>query len=242
MKKIILFGTILFTSCFALAQQKKSSTGTRKSDITFGVKVGSTISNFLLSNGGPNQFSTTSLGSLFVGGIVDIPIYRTIDQLFTKTFEVSLQPGLMLIPKGGDVNVTNASSNPLVSTKLTPIYIEVPVNIVAKFHMGPPTGMLLVGAGPYVSFGIAGAYKQTYPTGSTTANTNQAIAYGSYNNGDINRLDFGLDFLVGYQLGNFSINGGYDLGLSSIQSTYLESAQITSIKNSTFTIGFGYFF
>ena len=230
MKKTILLGAIALISLSTFAQDKSDD-----SRITYGVKAGVT---FPTVTGGD---AIKSITSFYVGGMVDIPV----SSMF------SVQPGLSFIGKGYieelDYSAFGLPEGDVVLTfKSNPFYIEIPVNLVAKFEAGP--GKLFVGAGPYVSFGVAGKLKRTF-SGTQLADLRAGdsivadqlkdveadLKFGT--NKDLKSLDFGLNFLLGYQLTNgLSINGGYGLGLTGIKT---DSA---SIKNSVISVGLGFAF
>jgi hypothetical protein len=62
------------------------------------------------------------------------------------------------------------------------------------------------------------------------------LNFGSNENDDLKRTDFGINFLAGYQLTNgFQINAGYGLGL-----TNLAPASGDMAKNRIWSVGIGF--
>ncbi len=216
MKKTILLSAIALIS-FSTFAQDKGSKGSDDSRVRYGVKAGVTFADVTLSSA--PGVTTSSVTSFYVGGIVDIPVASVL----------SVQPGLMLVGKGAELSFPS-----IYSQKQTPFYLEVPVNLVAKFEAGP--GKIFVGAGPYVSLGVFGKNKIT---SSSLGNSNDNLKFGNGDDDDLRSIDFGLNFLLGYQLTNgLSVNGGYGLGLVNTQP----SASSLTVKNSVFSVGLGFAF
>ena len=164
---------------------------------------------------------------------------------------LSVQPGLTLIGKGGKSSVVDTSIGFDLnrSVELTPMYLEIPVNLIANFEAGP--GKVFVGAGPYLSFGIGGKLKavETVFGSDITSDITSVgdIKFGTNSSTDkskqLKSLDFGLNFLLGYQLTNgLSINGGYGLGLTNIDADSGIEGNKASVKNSVISVGLGFAF
>ena len=172
---------------------------------------------------------------------------------------LSVQPGLTLIGKG--VKLTSSEELPAGADfylQYTPLYLEIPVNLIANFEAGP--GKVFVGAGPYLSFGIGGKAKGVATfndnpvdpfIGSSddnnTYNYDRSLKFGTNSSTDkskdLKSLDFGLNFLLGYQLTNgLSINGGYGLGLTNIDADSGIEGNKESVKNSVISVGLGFTF
>lgn len=211
MKKTFLLGAMALFSFSTFAQ----STSDKGSGISFGAKAGVA---FTTVSGSDVPSGLKSLTSFYVGGTVNVPL----GEVF------SIQPGLTLVGKGFKTEVLGAT------LKSNPWYLEVPVNAVAGFQAGP--GKIFVGAGPYVGFGLFG--ENTISGTGTALDGSADIKFGSTSTDDYKMIDFGLNFLAGYQLNNgLSINAGYGMGLSSIGAT-----GSASVKNSVFSVGLGFAF
>ena len=242
MKKTIFLGAIALISLSTFAQDKSGDAG-----ITYGVKAGVTFPTFSATDIG--DLTVKSITSFYVGGVVNIPVHSML----------SVQPGLTLIGKGSKAT----SSEQLLEgvdfySQVTPMYLEIPVNLIANFEAGP--GKVFVGAGPYLSFGIGGKVKSVATlngnpvdpfTGSSddnnTHNFVRSLKFGTNSSTDKSKdfksLDFGLNFLLGYQLTNgLSINGGYGLGLTNIDSDTDIEGNKASVKNSVISVGLGFAF
>ena len=230
MKKTILLGAIALISLSTFAQDKSGDAG-----ITYGVKAGVTFPTFSATD--IRDVTVKSITSFYVGGVVNIPVHSML----------SVQPGLTLIGKGGKL----PSSEQLLagvdfySQVTTPMYLEIPVNLIANFEAGP--GKVFVGAGPYLSFGIGGKLK---PEDTAFGQIVRDIKFGTNSSStsasdrkDLKSLDIGLNFLLGYQLTNgLSINGGYGLGLTNISPDTDLPNNKASLKNSVISVGLGFTF
>lgn len=223
MKKITIFNTLMLLCLFAFAQ-KESEPG-----ITFGIKAGATFSKFSLSNNSETHYTASSLTSFYAGGTVNIPLFSVL----------SIQPGLLLVGKGGNTQlpfIPPAS----IDTKFSPFYLEIPMNLMTQFELGP--GTFFVGGGPYFSFGVGGKIKKTFvdQSGASEIEKDASIQFGSDASHDLNKTDFGLNVLLGYQLNNsVNIHGGYSFGLANIDP---DDSSPPSLKNSVISMGLGYSF
>ena len=207
MKKILLSVVITLISYSMFAQNKEFKT---MKDIdppaTYGIRGGVTFANLAFDG-------ATSNPGVYLGGTVSIPV----DGAF------SLQSGLTLIAKGGKITINN------VSQKMSPWYLEIPINGIISFEKGP--GKFFVGGGPYLSFGLFGNIEEQ--TVGSNQITTSSIKYGR----DVSTFDFGLNFLLGYQFNNgFSLSTGYSLGLTNM------NPNLASCENRVFSVGLGFAF
>lgn len=205
------------------------SAAAQNSPVKFGLKAGVSFANMTASSQNISV-SGSNHTSFYVGGTVDIPV----EGVF------SIQPGLTFIGKGykysGSGAVVGVAGN--VEEKVSPFYLEIPVNILANFQAGD--GKFFVGAGPYYAFGITGKHTLTQTISSAPTSFNENIKFGNDANSDLKRGDFGLNFLAGYQLKNgLSFNASYGLGLSNILP---DNTMSVKQKNRVFTVGLGFAF
>ncbi len=227
MKNLFLVGVISLISLSTFAQNVQKYVGSDR--VTFGAKAGTTFATI-------SQEDTKSITSFYVGGVVNI--------LFSEVF--TFQPGLTLVGKG--FKKTTSSSlrmpssgdilNVTSSFKASPWYLEIPMNAVFNFQAG--AGKIFVGGGPYVDLALFGDYERTIKqtntfTGSYSSKTKiDDIDFGEQ--GGMSSIDFGMNFLLGYQLKNgLSVNAGYGLGLTN-------NYENLSSKNKVFSLGLGFAF
>jgi len=148
-----------------------------------------------------------------------------------------IQPGALYITKGAD------SENGNTKTNLS--YLEIPLNLIYKPSFGG--GNLLLGFGPYLSFGIGGKSKTTI----SEVVIDRDIEYQK----SVSELDFlnpskvffaptdaGVNLLAGYEFANgFSFQFNAQLGLSEINPSVTGiSTDKTSLKNTGFGVSIGY--
>lgn len=178
---------------------------------------------------------------------------------FTLSDLISLEPGLMISGKGtraegsesvnlsefglgmGNVTVNAAAS-------VLPYYIEIPVNAVVKIKLGPVKLNLF--AGPYMGIGIAGKAKAEVAVSGLPAGINldailgdlsfsRDIKFGTSDNSDIKRTDFGLNMGAGIEIDNFLIRTQYGLGLSNLDP---KGSSLNEMRNRVVGISVGYLF
>jgi hypothetical protein len=184
MKKLILSAVVVL---FGLSSYAQTPLG-------YGIKAGVNIPNYNFSNE-TTGFDTKSSTNFHVTAYLDAPI--------TSNFYI--QPGVSLQGKGAKL-YENGS---LALTQNT-MWVEVPVNAVAKFHTGD-VGNFYIGAGPYAAFGISG--KNKWESGLGTTETD--FKFGK--DEDQKGFDAGVNFLAGYQLSSgLTLGAGYGLGLTDI--------------------------
>ena len=137
---------------------------------------------------------------------------------FALTNNFSIQPGLVLNGKGAKVThyYGVGSETPVSeSLKMNPLYLELPVNFVVKLPVTTGTNFF-VGAGPYGALGIGGKYKATATVAGASGETTRNIKYGSDNEADLRRFDYGVNALAGLEIDRVMLNVNYGLGLSKI--------------------------
>ncbi|MCZ4244494.1 porin family protein [Pedobacter punctiformis] len=220
MKKIIL--SLLTVAGLGFAASAQNST-----PVKFGIKAGVAFPNMTISAMGVSA-SFDPKTSYYVGGTADFQI----SDMF------SIQPGLTFTNKGTKISGDNFEFNQedvaiesASSATLNFMYIEVPVNAVARFNVGN-AGKVFIGAGPYFAYAVSANAK--------AGGVKEDIKFGASESG-FKRTDLGLNFMAGYELNNgFNIHAGYGLGLSSILDQ--EVSEDVAFKNKVFSVGLGYSF
>jgi hypothetical protein len=146
----------------------------------WGFKLGYHNSGMQFKTASPDA-NAISRGSFHAGVFYELAINQNL----------YLQPAISLYQKGASL-IENGNK-----IDINPVYIEVPLNFLAKFEVAD--GRIFLGGGPYGSIGVAG---------SVIANTNvlgygqgHPIKYGSdEDRHDFKRFDFGINVLTGYDL------------------------------------------
>lgn len=153
-----------------------------KSGYVFGVNF-STLN--LQTKGTYSDLQTK--GGINLGLFFELPITR----------RFSFQPKLMFSAKGTDYKIDS------VQYSLSPVYIEVPLNI------GFRLGNISLFAGPYFACGIGGLKMDQ-------RGNLKDISYGWGQNKDMRQLDVGLNFGLGIIIRGIQISAQYGLGLANI--------------------------
>lgn len=217
MKKLLILTAVSLITFAAFSQEKKA----RKVDYT--IKSGLMFSRFLYENKSVQTTIKSNTG-FYVSASAEMPLYK----------KLSVSPGVALVGKGNQAVLNNAY---IEYTDL--IYLEVPVNLMTKFDVGP--GQIIVGAGPYLGVGLNGSIVKRYITDNNTIIPDDTKDINFSNTkGEFKNVDFGLNFLLGYRFkGGIGINGGYSLGLITAQETITTGQKI---KNSGYSVGLSFIF
>ena len=165
-----------------------------------GISSGINYSTVYIENDITNNNESLYTMGLRFGISVDIPLKGVF----------YLQPSVSFSQKGfkQEENWFSGNDNEFEANAS---YIDVPIHVLYKSNLGP--GDLIVGAGPYVAYGIGGKWK-----------TERRISFGGIKNGDLIFDDEGSNYQPGEYLygrpldygGN--VLAGYDLwGALSLQ-------------------------
>lgn len=214
MKKLLLSCAIVGAALSASAQNNT---------VKFGVKAGATFPTITSKGEGESIKANTSF---YVGGTVELPV--------SESF--SVQSGLTFSGKGAKVSQRIPELGVDLEVKNRLWYLELPVNAVYSITAG--TGKVFLGAGPYFGYALSGKNKVEGTMLEDGVKTQESVSEDvHFGDGGFKRADFGLNFLVGYQLNSgLNIHGGYGLGLSKL-------ADIEGMgKNRVFSVGLGFSF
>jgi hypothetical protein len=208
MKKLLIVAVAFFIGSTAFAQSTTLATH-------YGLKAGINLSKYNYLKEKSTNDAQSTVTNFHITGYMDSPL----GSMF------SIQPGLSLQGKGSN------SFNGLI--KQNTMWIEVPVNLIAKFPIIAGTNFFL-GAGPYAAFGIAGKNKSSIGSDTDTK-------FGNDSGDDLKSLDFGLNFIGGVQLKNhINIGAGYGLGLSDLRPTESGGDGKTTHRVWSFSIGYAF--
>ncbi len=225
-KEISLFSTVLllFISIQSFAQ------------IRYGVKAGLNLATFGI-NVVLKQNAQQETNPSFHIGI-------TVERSFSESFY--LESGLLLSGKGGKLVITEQYTGfTYTQTKTdSPLYLEAYSNALYKIDIG--SSKLLLFAGPYFGYGIAGTMKKkneafnVSPTLTVLLPPDESkdIQFGTTAGSDYTSDDFGLNIGAGIELNNIQFRLQYGLGLSNIAPP----PGFPNIKNRVIGISIGYMF
>ena len=228
MRKIILLAAgFLIGGAAANAQtaaSKTSAVGTTK----FGLKVGANIAKYSFHvNNGTNP-ETNNLLNFGITGYADLPLGGTF----------GLQPGLSLQGKGGEF-----SDNGTTEVKQSTMWLEVPVNLVARIPLAAGGTNFFLGAGPYAAVGIAGQNKAETKLNGTETTTNTDVKFGDEAGKDLKTMDYGFNFLGGVQLGSgINVSAGYGLGINDLRPKNQPNNNDLKQTNRVLSFSVGYAF
>lgn len=204
-----------------------------------GIKAGYNSANMSITDNG--RTSDNRATSSFNFGLY-------LDVAPTRMF--SIQPGLFISGKGSKYVIGDRESSNWTEVRSNPIYLELPVNAVVKLPIGDKSNVF-IGAGPYAAVGIAGRNTVKGELLGVNFDSKDAIEWsnddpgagynGSRFQGNLKRFDAGLNFLAGVQLGAFTINAQYGLGLVDIRPG-ADNNDNGRYKNRVASINLGFLF
>jgi hypothetical protein len=224
MKKILLTATLLLSTILSFSQTK------------FGIKGGLNFANMEVKGNDYEDIpvSPSSRTSFHIGGFAEIGMGSTF----------VFQPGLLLSGKGSriDYSAKENGYSASIDATLALLYLELPLNFVAKFDAGK--GKFLLGAGPYAGYAIDGkATGRAELDGPGTADDmstplNEDIKFG-HNPGEEKPFDLGINLLTGYELKNgLLFNAGYGFGLINLSNEGGNNSE----KNKVLSLSVGFKF
>lgn len=207
MKSIFLACLAMAVSIVGFAQKNDiDKLNQQERHITFSLKSGFSFATVMFDHS--DRSNVRAIPSFFIGGNVNIPV----------THLFSLQSGLTLIEKGFELDLkkTKGAVKTKTFAKFHPWYLEVPITAVTSCEF--PSGKLLIGAGPYLSVGVAGKVKKRITqcpiAGGETSVTEREENIRFGRSSVLSAVDLGMNFTLTYQLKNrFSIHTRYGIGL-----------------------------
>lgn len=151
------------------------------------------------------RLSPVILAAFHVGWDMEFPLDKNL----------GLQTGIALTSKGSIYNIAGTSF------RLTPSYLEIPVNLMVKNVIAP---MLFFSVGPYFAYAIHGDVQ--YGAIITTMNL------GNSSNSMIKKFDYGLDVGIGLDTPSLQISGKYEMGIANLSP----GGNFNKIRNGVFEI------
>jgi hypothetical protein len=203
-------------------------------------------------------FSQVSIGAQG-GGVLSSPSIKS-TELFDQTIDAKsrfswkagfvfdipfgedgwrFMPELNYVNKGFDLDLnTSFLGQPVAVSGNSNIgYLEIPLNVAYAVEMGDNS--LVIGAGPYVAYGLTGKNNFEASVGGQVVNTDKEnIDFGS-DPGQVKPFDYGANLSVGYLLsGGIMFKANYNLGLANISN----EGNGSSYKNNYIGLSIVYFF
>ncbi|MCD2422753.1 PorT family protein [Niabella pedocola] len=216
-----------------------SISGAAMSQVEIGIRAGANFSNATIKDANDNKVDTKLNPGWHAGVTFDIPVAD----------EFYVQPGALFSTKGFKTDNSYFGGNANINGKASASYIEVPVNFLYKPELG--SGKLLLGAGPYVAYGVGGKWDAKASGGNASISSDGSLEFKGdskdASGGDKlvygKPFDAGANLLFGYEFANklsFQLNG--QLGLLNIEPKNDGKKPDAKMKNTGFGISVGYKF
>lgn len=211
---------------------------TSHAQVSLGLRGGYTLSATQIKNAQgykSNSIGTSSqLKNLHADLIINVPVYKAF----------YFQPLVRYVTKGAYLRPLPYKPGILVESanQLKLHYLELPMNFVLKYPLA--MGKIVIGAGPYVAYGLGGSYDlDLMYNGSVLSTDSHSIEFNYKDRGiapgaQLNRFDAGANVTVGIEFNNLMVLGAnLSRGYTNIDRT--SSARIT---NSYFSVSLGILF
>jgi len=200
----------IFLVCLSVLMTTGLVTVKAQTPLTFGVKAEANMSNFLLTDL-DNQSSTMKIGPT-LGGFMNIGLHENF----------SIQPEVLFFYRQSTMETGVAEDD------FNQWGMQIPVYLLGQTYTN--SGKFYAGVGPYLGLGFDARY-----------NDADVDLYKEVNDESVmNRWDFGLGALVGYEFSNgIQINAGYQLGLIDQLDALKDEA---TMRTQTVSLGIGYRF
>jgi hypothetical protein len=221
MRKIL--GMIALGALYTSASFSQAKTAAISNPGGFYLKGGVNYATFSKSDENTRIDDANRVTSFHAGVMGDVPLGTNF----------SLQPGLFFTGKGSKTEKGDPNSLNYWKATSNPMYIEVPVNLVAKIHMDQYS-RIYFGAGGYAAAGIAGKNKVESKIFGLQSNSERDIVFSNDNPftsrqedfgyGKIKRIDYGLNGVAGIEFNKFSFGANYGYGLAKINANERDNA------------------
>lgn len=187
----------------------------------YGIKAGLNLSNiYSRLNGDVISDGADAHTGFHIGLSAEYPIAKSI----------SFETGLMLSTKGYSIKEDGYFS---IASTTNLYYLDIPLTAKAAYKIGGIK--IFANLGPYVGVGLSGKVSSEGNLLGISGSTESDVEWGE--DGDYERLDYGLTFGAGVEFGKFTVGASYELGLADISpSSYVET------NNRVVAISLGYKF
>lgn len=222
--KIIFMFIALVVACYSAKSQSDG--------VSLRLHSGLNAQTFYGTNTTDDKLNLNFVPRFNVGLMVD---FRLVSELYIKS-------GLLFTTKGAKSK--NQFPGVDMGVEYNVAYIELPMNILYKAPL--QSGHILLGFGPYLSYGIVGSVEYGISTTTVKENIEFSNEYESLNINELNKLDpfdYGGNIIVGYELKNgvsWQLNTQQGLKKINAENKLLPSKII--IKNRGYGISIEYKF
>ncbi len=222
-KIIVLLLVLMFSGYYAKSQSER---------VSFRIHSGLNAQTFYGQDMEGNKLNLSFVPRLNVGVMIDFPI----------TSGLYIKSGLLFTTKGAKSK--NQFLGMDMSVEYNIAYFELPLNFLYKLPLG--SGHIIMGLGPYMSYGIIGNEEYTILNTTVKEKINFTNEYESLNPFVMNNivpLDYGGNLLLGYEFKNgFSFQLNSQIGLAKINAENKLLSSDTFFKNLGYGISVEYKF
>lgn len=188
---------------------------------TFGIKGGLNSSNIIFKE---NDKDLSDNFDPLLGFHAGLTAEFPINNLF------SFQTGALLSTKGMKFEELNRVED--VTSKMNLLYLDIPLHLKANFGSSEDLNIYAL-AGPYIGIGIVGKIK------TEGKSMDDVIKFGSNEEDDLKRLDYGVSVGAGIELKKITIGATYNLGLANLVT---DTNNGEKVNHRVFQISLGYKF
>lgn len=230
MIKYFAFISFVLITSVTFAQFNSTLTDKEISRISYVVKGGLDLSNMLLN--GSEDISNEDLKP-------KTGFHFGITGEYAVSKIVAFETGILFSNKGVKSSSKNTHNGVLYESNstLNLHYLEIPLTAKTYFNVGQ--SKIFGALGPYIGLGIGGKYKGKVMYSGETNSYKRDIQWGSGDEDEFKRLDYGLTVGAGMEISSIQIGLSYDLGLANI-STITDNG--LKIKNRVLGLSVGYKF
>lgn len=195
---------------------------------SFGIKGGLNLAKMLAKDDDENMSDEFKMNPGFLVGLTaEFPVAEN----------TSFETGLFISTKGFRMNEEDTYNGTTYTfkSKANLLYLDIPLMAKAYFDAGPSK---IYGAfGPYIGYGLSGKIKSEMKGGGETETEEEDVEWGSGEDNNLKRLDYGLMVGVGIEVSSLQIGLNYSLGVANIAST-TENGSKANNRVLSITVGF----
>ena len=162
----------------------------------------------------------------------------------------AIETGIKVDGRGAKANTyfTSSKDDNYVKSKINPLYLEVPLNLVVKLPIQDNMNVF-INAGPYAAMGIAGKAKTDSKFLGVSSSSSKNIKFNNDNPttsaqedaayDKLKRFDFGLNLGAGLDLGAVLVKVNYGMGFDKISSMQTDNNKNDKNKYRTLSLSLG---
>ncbi len=188
---------------------------------TFGLRAGVNFANMLVKDEDETYSEDFKMNPGFhIGPTAEFPI----NDIF------SFETGLIASTKGFKIDESESGFDYKLKANL--IYLDIPLTAKASYDVN--FGKIYGAVGPYLGMGLIGKYKSEMSFGGETETDTEDVEWGSGEDADLKRLDYGLTVGAGVEINGIQVGLSYGLGLANTspdsEGDYKASHRVLSVS------------